>query len=98
MCRISQPESLCSKLQGSVSLLLSPLLAEMHTTRFPSSHSLPSNLKSNYFLLAFWSQFFLLFSIQFYFEYFFTGDLNQIKWSLHFWFEVDEFIVILRLS
>lgn len=60
------------------------LLAGMYTKRFPTSHLIPSSLKSNYFPLAFLVSIFLLSSIEFCFEYSFTGKLNQIKWALHF--------------
>lgn len=52
LCATSPSQSHCAQSFGALSPY-SCLLAEMHTTRFPSSHSLPSNLKSNCFLLAF---------------------------------------------
>lgn len=57
-CAGSPSHSHCAQSFGAL-FPYSRLLAEMQTARFPRSHSLPSNLKSNCFLLAFLVSIFL---------------------------------------
>lgn len=97
MCNISQPESLCSKLWGSVSLLLSPG-RDAHNQI--SQFTLPTfQLEKQLFSTSIFglnSPFYH--PSNFTLNTFFHREVGPDQIGLAFWFEVDEFIVILRPS
>lgn len=97
LCAVSPSQSHCAQSFRAL-FPYSFLLAEMHTTAFPRSRFVPSNLKSNYFLLAFlvsiFPSVFHLISLWILFH----REAESDQMSFAFWFEVDEFIVILRPS
>lgn len=67
------------------------LMAEMYTSRFPCSHLLPSNLKSNYFTLEFLISIFpsifrlILLWLLFHREFEFESDQKKKHFALFFW-------------